>query len=174
MATYRKIHLPFLASTASRHRGSPLPCTTWVAARRHEYLLRQQFPNRRVCAESAGSRPDRFADHLAAGAAALRYLVPARRLENHVFYAAVNRVGEERGFRFIGQSKVVDYSGETLASCESEREEIVLATIDPEKAREKRIVQIPGKYEVDRVRDRRPEMYGPICAPLASRPTVHD
>jgi hypothetical protein len=26
-------------------------------------------------------------------------------------------------------------------------------------------VKIAGKYEINRVRDRRPEMYGPICAP---------
>src|SRR5216683_1303506 len=31
-------------------------------------------------------------------------LVPARALENHVYYAAVNRVGDERGFHFQGHS----------------------------------------------------------------------
>src|SRR5256885_901773 len=29
-------------------------------------------------------------------------LIPARALENHLYYAAVNRVGTERGFQFIG------------------------------------------------------------------------
>src|SRR2546430_11332634 len=46
----------------------------------------------------------------------------------------------------------------SLACCESEREEIMLATIDPEKARQKRIVQIPGKYEVDRSEEHTSEL----------------
>src|SRR6202030_44525 len=42
----------------------------------------------------------------AAGTA--KYLVPARALENQVFYAAVNRVGTERGFAFIGRTRIID------------------------------------------------------------------
>src|SRR5204863_4130515 len=38
-------------------------------------------------------------------------LIPARALENHLYYAAVNRVGAERGFRFIGMSRIVDCGG---------------------------------------------------------------
>ncbi len=38
-----------------------------------------------------------------------------------------------------------------------------MADIDPEVARRKRVVKIPGEHEVDRVGDRRPEMYGPLC-----------
>src|SRR5947208_6608676 len=92
-----------------------------------------------------------------------QYLVPARALENHVYYAAANRVGEERGFHFIGQSRLVHCGGDLLAVCNHDHEEILFATIDPEKARQKRIVNIPGRYEVDRVGDRRPEMYGTLC-----------
>jgi predicted amidohydrolase len=91
-----------------------------------------------------------------------RYLVPARALENNIFYAAVNRVGIERGFRFIGQSQIADVTGDPLASA-GDGEEIVYADLDPERARRKRVVNIPGEYEVDRVGDRRPEMYGPIA-----------
>src|SRR5205823_5644203 len=39
---------------------------------------------------------------------------------------------------------------------------ILYAEIDPARARQKRIVNIPGEYEVDRVKDRRPELYGPL------------
>ncbi len=97
------------------------------------------------------------------GAAPVIKLGEARALENHIWYAAVNRVGEERGFRFIGRSRVIDPDGEVLAEAKGEGEEIVLAEIDPERARHKRVVKIPGVYEVDRVGDRRPEMYGPLC-----------
>jgi hypothetical protein len=41
-------------------------------------------------------------------------------------------------------------------------EEVVVAEIDPEAARKKREVVKPGRHEVDRVGDRRPEMYGPL------------
>ncbi len=90
-------------------------------------------------------------------------LVPARALENRIYYAAANRVGEERGFRFIGQSRLVHCGGDLLAVCDHDREELLFANIDPDKARQKRIVNIPGRYEVDRVGDRRPEMYGVLC-----------
>jgi 5-aminopentanamidase len=95
--------------------------------------------------------------------AVVQYLVPARALENHVYYAGVNRVGEERGFPFIGQSRIVGCGGELLAAA-GEGEEILCAEVDPAQARAKRRVFIPGKYEIDRVGDRRPETYGPLCA----------
>jgi predicted amidohydrolase len=91
-----------------------------------------------------------------------RLLVPARALENRVYYAAVNRVGVERGFRFIGLSRIADVTGDLLAASDTADETILYAEIDPSRARQKRIVNIPGEYEVDRVRDRRPELYGPL------------
>jgi predicted amidohydrolase len=91
------------------------------------------------------------------------HLVQARALENHIYYAAVNRVGEERGFRFIGQSRIVDCDGELLASSNSDTEETLYGEIDPQIARNKQVVKIPGKYEINRVADRRPDMYGPLC-----------
>ncbi|HYT88645.1 MAG TPA: carbon-nitrogen hydrolase family protein [Gemmataceae bacterium] len=93
----------------------------------------------------------------------VKYLIQARALENHIYYAAVNRAGEERGFRFIGQSRLVDVNGELLAASTSDRPEILYADIDPQRAREKHIVKIPGKYELHRTADRRPEMYGVLC-----------
>lgn len=93
------------------------------------------------------------------------YLINARGLENNIFYAAVNRVGMERGFRFIGRSRIVDIHGKTLALASPDREEVLYAEIDPLKAREKRIVRVPGKHEIHRFNDRRPEFYGEIIRP---------
>src|SRR5262249_5376315 len=62
----------------------------------------------------------------------VQYLVQARALENHIYYAAVNRVGEERGFRFIGQSRIVDCNGDLLAAG-GEGEEMLYAELDPER-----------------------------------------
>ena len=90
------------------------------------------------------------------------YLINARSLENHIFSAAVNRVGEERGFRFIGRSRIVDVTGRTLAQASADQEEVIYAEIEPARARNKRIVRVPGKHEIHRFNDRRPEVYGEI------------
>ena len=87
-------------------------------------------------------------------ASTVKYLVQCRALENNLYYAAVNRVGEERGFRFIGGSRLADVNGDLLALA-GEGEEVITAEVDPDRARRKRLVFIPGKYEVDRVHDRR-------------------
>jgi len=91
--------------------------------------------------------------------------VNTRALENAVYYIAVNRVGEERGFGFIGRSKIADPSGRTMAESLGIEEEILYAEIDPAKARRKHVIRVPGKHEIDRLADRRPEMYGVLVEP---------
>ncbi len=88
------------------------------------------------------------------------YLLRTRARENMVNHIAVNRVGEERGVRFIGRSKVVNSMGIQLAEGEPYKEDMIFAEVDPASAREKHQVIIPGELEVDMVRDRRPEFYG--------------
>jgi predicted amidohydrolase len=95
----------------------------------------------------------------------IKHLVQCRALENNLYYAAVNRVGEERGFCFVGQSRVVACNGELIASAGPDEETILYAEIDPAVARNKHIVRIPGKHELHRVAHRRPEMYGPLVWP---------
>lgn len=87
------------------------------------------------------------------------FVINARAMENNVYYVAVNRVGSERGFRFIGQSRICDPRGHTLAEARHENETILYAEIDPAFARQKHVVRVPGKHEIDRFADRRPEMY---------------
>jgi predicted amidohydrolase len=92
-------------------------------------------------------------------------VINARALENAVYYIAVNRVGTERGFDFIGRSKIVDPSGQTIVEATGQGEEILYADIDPAKSRRKHIIRVPGKHEIDRLADRRPEMYGLLSQP---------
>jgi predicted amidohydrolase len=92
--------------------------------------------------------------------------VNTRAMENNVYYAACDRVGDERGFHFIGLSKICDPRGATLAESTHDREEILYAQIDVEKARQKKIIRVPKLHEIDRIRDRRPEMYGEITKPI--------
>src|SRR5436190_9306565 len=93
------------------------------------------------------------------------FAVNTRAMENNIYYAACDRVGDERGFHFIGQSKICDPSGRALAEASHDREEILYAQIDVEKARRKKIIRVPNLHEIDRLRDRRPEMYGEIVKP---------
>lgn len=90
------------------------------------------------------------------------FLVNARGLENKVYSVAVNRVGRERGFRFIGRSRIADPSGRTLALAGPDEEKIIFAEIDPSTARDKHITRVPGKHEINRFKDRRPRFYGKI------------
>jgi predicted amidohydrolase len=96
---------------------------------------------------------------------AAEHQMATRAMENVVYTLAVNRVGEERGFRFIGRSSIHGVGGERLAFAGPDGEEIILAEIDPAKARQKRQVRVPGRHEIHRFADRRPEFYGPITAP---------
>ncbi|MEW4488857.1 carbon-nitrogen hydrolase family protein [Thalassoglobus sp. JC818] len=94
-----------------------------------------------------------------------RYTINTRAMENKVYFAAVNRVGKERGFRFIGETTVADPNGNTLCKGSETAEEILYFDVDPAESREKRIVRVPGKHAIDRVADRRPEMYGSLVEP---------
>ena len=96
-----------------------------------------------------------------------QFVANTRALENHVFYAAVDRVGTERGWDFIGRSKVIDCNGDTLAEAGADAEELLVVSVDLAEANNNRIVNVAGAYEVDRVKDRRPEFYTPISEPAA-------
>lgn len=93
------------------------------------------------------------------------FVVNSRALENRVHFLACNRVGTERGFTFIGKSKIADATGETLASADS-FEEIVYADLDLAQARTKTTVFTPGQFELHLFEDRRPELYGAVTQPL--------
>jgi predicted amidohydrolase len=96
---------------------------------------------------------------------AAEHQIACRAMENHVYAMAVNRVGEESGFRFIGRSSIYAPGGFLLASASADREEILYADVNPGKARDKHLVRVPGLHEIDRLRDRRPRFYRPIVEP---------
>ena len=88
----------------------------------------------------------------------------ARALENHIYFMSVNRIGHERGFDFVGKSKVCDPTGADLAFADHGDPAIIYAEIDVNFAREKHRVAVPGLHEVHRINDRRPDLYGPISS----------
>lgn len=91
------------------------------------------------------------------------WVCPTRAMENHVFFAAANRVGEEKGFRFVGRSKIISPSGEILASADHTEETVLVAQIEPAKARSKHVVIRPKEYELNLWGERRPDLYSVIA-----------
>ena len=86
-------------------------------------------------------------------------------MENTVFYAAVNRIGTERGVPFIGRSRICDPLGKILATADHADEIILYADIDVTRSRNKHLIRKAGVNEVNRIADRRPELYTEIIKP---------
>jgi predicted amidohydrolase len=168
VASYRKAHLPFIGVDRFATPGDRPFAVHDLDGLRVGMLIcyDDSFPEAARCLMLLGADLVLLPTNWPSGAAAVaKFLVPARALENHVYYAAVNRVGEEGGFRFIGRSRLVGPDGETLAAAEHDKEAILVASIDPAAARAKHLVRIPGAYELHRLADRRPDLYGLVCDP---------
>jgi predicted amidohydrolase len=164
-ARYRKIHLPFLGIDRFTTPGDEPFAVHDLGGLRvgMSICYDASFPEAARCLMIEGADLIALPTNWPPGAAATaKYLIPARALENRVFVAAVNRVGTERGFTFIGQSKIIDVTGDCLACADSDQPAIMYAVIDPDRARDKHIVNIPGEHEIHRTNDRRPELYGAI------------
>ncbi|MGQ9819333.1 MAG: nitrilase-related carbon-nitrogen hydrolase [Candidatus Kapaibacteriales bacterium] len=84
--------------------------------------------------------------------------IPARALENHLYFLVSNRVGFEQNnnekVEFNGKSGLWDYNGEVMALASSTDEQVLICQIDPTKARNKKINDYNEIFA-----DRRPEMY---------------
>jgi predicted amidohydrolase len=166
-ARYRKAHLPLLGIDRYATVGdTPFEVYDLGGLRIGINICYDAgFPEAARCLALAGADLIVLPTNWPEGATSTpKYLVPARALENHVYYAAINRAGTERGFRFIGASLITDVHGDAIATA-GPGEEIIYADIDAAIARAKRIVFVPGQYEVDRIAHRRPELYGPLCEP---------
>ncbi len=87
------------------------------------------------------------------------WLPNTRAYENVIYFASVNRVGTERDYRFRGLSRICDPEGLVIAQGPEDEEVILLADVDPAKAREKRIVRREGEYWLDRIGQRRTDLY---------------
>jgi len=162
---YRKNHLPFLGVDRFVNRGDELfgVYATPIGNVGIHICYDCNFP------ESARVMALQGADILAlptnwpTGRGNIaRYVVNTRALENKVHVVAVDRVGEERGVRFLGCSKIVNAWGDTLAEGSNDKEEILYAEVSLAEARQKHIVVKAGEFEVDYIQDRRPELYGKI------------
>lgn len=169
VGSYRKIHLPFLGVDRFATSGDR-PFQVYDLGGLKVGLIicyDGSFPESARVLSLLGADlivlPTNWPD---AAICSAKYTANTRALENHVYYAAVNRVGREAGFHFLGMSRVIDYNGNTITGSDDDAETILYAEIDPAKARRKHEIVIPGKHEINRIGDRRPEMYGPIVSSL--------
>ena len=167
MASYRKIHLPFLGIDRFTDPGDRPFAVHEVAGVRlgMNICYDSAFPESARVMSLQGADlivlPTNFPP---SGECMAEHMVNTRAMENNIYYACVNRVGTERGFSFIGKSKICDPSGRALDEAPHTEEAILYADMDVERARTKRIVRVPDKHIIDRIADRRPEMYERVVA----------
>jgi predicted amidohydrolase len=165
---YRKVHLPYLGVDRFTTPGDR-PFEVFEAAGVRIGMLicyDGGFP------EAARVLSIRGADLIVlptnwppGGSYMAEFSINCRAMENGIYFAAVNRIGTENGFSFIGKSRICSPVGATINSIDDAVPGILRTEIDPMIARTKRIVRVPGKHLIDRMADRRPEMYAAICEP---------
>lgn len=87
-----------------------------------------------------------------------QHFTVVRAAENMVYFIAANRNDSEQGTDYLGWSRIIDPYGEVLADAGT-RTALISAEVDLELARHKKIVFEAGKFELNPIRDRRPEAY---------------
>lgn len=168
VGTYRKIHLPFLGVDRFTEVGDSFDVFDlgWIRLGLH-ICYDGSFPESGRCLALKGADLLVLPTNWPPGSLSAADVIPnARAMENHVYFMAVNRVGTERGFDFVGKSKIADPDGYNLAFADHRDEAILQAEIDPGIPRQKKLVRVPGKHEIDRFNDRHPEKYSAITTPL--------
>ena len=165
MGSYRKIHLPYLGVDRFVTPGQR-PLTVYETPIGRIGLIicyDTLFPESARVMALEGAEVIVLPTNWARGRERVPgFVINTRALENKVNYVAVNRVGAERAFTFIGASTIAGPSGDTLAKA-GEDEEIIYAELDLALARNKHTVFVPGEFEFNLFKDRRPEFYGAIA-----------
>ncbi len=165
VGSYRKVHLPFLGVDRFTTSGERPFAVHDIGGLRVGMAIcyDSSFPESARCLMLAGADVIALPTNWPLGALRTAQLVPAARaMENHLYFAAVNRIGEERGRKFLGRSSVANPWGDIMAQSDGDEPIILYAQIDVAVARQKHIVREPGEYELHRLRDRRPALYGPL------------
>ncbi|MCC9643468.1 carbon-nitrogen hydrolase family protein [Rhodopirellula sp. JC740] len=160
---YNKVHLPHLGVDRFVDRGEACDQVFEITTGCRVGLG--------ICYDSSFPEPMRAlglagADVIALGTnwpvAAFRtaeIVPPARSMENHLFFVAANRIGNERNFDYCGLSSICGPDGVELARAPDDSPIILTADIQLEAARNKRIERTVGKHVIDRFADRQPNLY---------------
>jgi predicted amidohydrolase len=165
LASYRKVHLPCLGADRFTDPGDQPFAVQDLGGLKlgMNICFDGSFPESARILTLLGADLVVLPTNWASGARKMAELVSAARAwENHIYYLAVNRVGDESGFHYIGLSSAADYLGNTIHFAAEEVEETFVFEVNPAAAAQKRVVHCHGVYEIDRVNWRRPELYGPL------------
>jgi len=158
---YRKTHLPVLGFDKFATPGDELPLFDTKLGRIGVLIcFDQRFPEPARVLALAGADVIVLPTNWPVGAEISADIIClARAAENRVWVVTANRVGTENGFEFIGRSKIISPTGSVVAAADA-GEAVLVADLDLEQARQKRTVTIPGKYETEVFKPRRPDLYG--------------
>jgi predicted amidohydrolase len=156
---YRKTHLPQMGFDRFAERGDEAPQVFETKVGRVGILIcyEQVFPElARILtlkgAEIIVAIQNILVDRHECIAA---FLAPCRAYENRVFLILSSRVGVERGKKFLGQSLIVNFTGDKIIQASDNHEEIIYATFDISKL-------LADERKKDWFADRRPELFGDI------------
>ena len=165
IGAYRKVHLPYLGIDMFTSYGDR-PFAVHAAGGLRvgmNICYDAAFPEAARCLALRGADLIELPTNWPTGAeCTAEGTIRSRAMENGVYYAAINRVGHERGFEFIGMSSICAPNGDVLAASRDVEEQILYADVDPARARRKHIIRVPDKHEIDRIADRRPDLYAPL------------
>jgi len=91
----------------------------------------------------------------------LEHIAGMRARENGAYYVLCNRVGRQENWQFIGGTTIAAPTGDIVAQDATVNEALVQATLSGD-------LLIRTRVEQTIFRDRRPELYGLLCEPLAA------
>lgn len=162
-AFYRKVHLPFMGIDRYVIPGEELavfdtPFGKLGVAICFDLRIPETFRVLALKGAEIVALPTNWPEGAVFGA---NFIAPVRAAENRIFVATCDRVGDENGFHFIGQSGIFAPTGQAVARA-GDSEEVLVADIDLAEARTKQNVMIPGAYETNVFTSRRPELYSAL------------
>jgi predicted amidohydrolase len=159
---YRKTHLPFLGVDRYLSAGDALPGPHATQVGRLGMLICYdlRFPEPSRVLALAGTQVILLATAWPQAASLYpEFIAQTRASENSLFVVAANRIGEERGTRYLGRSIIVDPDGVVLAEASMDAEEILCVDLDLSRSDNKDRIFVPGEYELRLFSDRREDLY---------------
>lgn len=168
LAVYHKTHLPHLGVDRYAAPGGAIgpPARTALGALGQLICFDLRFPEPCRVLSLMGAQLVLVSTAWPASATLYAdYLARTRAAESAIYIAAANRIGSERGMTYLGRSLIVGPDGRILAEAGREEETILYAEIDLTRSQRKRLVFVPGEYELDLFGARRPDLYGALVDP---------
>jgi predicted amidohydrolase len=162
LGVYRKTHLPFLGVDRFLAPGDELAGPFDTTAGRLGILICYdlRFPETARLLTLAGAQVLLVSTAWPEAATLYSdYAARTRSAENGIYLVAANHFGQERETRYLGRSVITGPDGEMIAEAPPDRPSILYADVDLSRSDEKARIFVPGEYELDLVKDRRPELY---------------